>query len=262
MRHNLRVFFVGGYLSYRALFNWMHWSYYVPTMLGSPIFQVLFFAYVGRFAQLRDDEFFVTGNAVQLSAMAGVYGMAMTIGGERWTQTLSPLMASPASRLPLFLGRSLPLIANGIVTSAFAFTVGWLLLDFEMAPAQIPALAVVVAASAFACTSLGLVVGALGLRARDVFFVANLVVFLLLLFCGVNIPLESLPGWMEAVARALPLTHGIEAARAVADGASLAEVDHLVWTELGIGAVYAALGYTLFRVFEFEGRRRASFETI
>jgi ABC-2 type transport system permease protein len=262
MRQNLRVFFVGGYLSYRALFNWMHWSYYVPTMLGSPIFQVLFFAYVGRFAQLRDDEFFVTGNAVQLSAMAGVYGMAMTIGGERWTQTLSPLMASPASRLPLFLGRSLPLIANGIVTSAFAFTVGWLLLDFEMAPAQIPALAVVVAASAFACTSLGLVVGALGLRARDVFFVANLVVFLLLLFCGVNIPLESLPGWMEAVGRALPLTHGIEAARAVADGASLAEVDHLVWTELGIGAVYAALGYTLFRVFEFEGRRRASFETI
>jgi ABC-2 type transport system permease protein len=262
MRQNLRVFFVGGYLSYRALFNWMHWSYYVPTMLGSPIFQVLFFAYVGRFAQLRDDEFFVTGNAVQLSAMAGVYGMAMTIGGERWTQTLSPLMASPASRLPLFLGRSLPLIANGIVTSAFAFTVGWLLLDFEMAPAQIPALAVVVAASAFACTSLGLVVGALGLRARDVFFVANLVVFLLLLFCGVNIPLESLPGWMEAVSRALPLTHGIEAARAVADGASLAEVDHLVWTELGIGAVYAALGYTLFRVFEFEGRRRASFETI
>jgi ABC-2 type transport system permease protein len=262
MRQNLRVFFVGGYLSYRALFNWMHWSYYVPTMLGSPIFQVLFFAYVGRFAQLRDDEFFVTGNAVQLSAMAGVYGMAMTIGGERWTQTLSPLMASPASRLPLFLGRSLPLIANGIVTSAFAFTVGWLLLDFEMSPAQIPALAVVVAASAFACTSLGLVVGALGLRARDVFFVANLVVFLLLLFCGVNIPLESLPGWMEAVGRALPLTHGIEAARAVADGASLAEVDHLVWTELGIGAVYAALGYTLFRVFEFEGRRRASFETI
>ena len=262
MRQNLRVFFVGGYLSYRALFNWMHWSYYIPTMLGSPIFQVLFFAYVGRFAQLRDDEFFVTGNAVQLSAMAGVYGMAMTIGGERWTQTLSPLMASPASRLPLFLGRSLPLIANGIVTSAFAFTVGWLLLDFEMAPAQIPALAVVVAASAFACTSLGLVVGALGLRARDVFFVANLVVFLLLLFCGVNIPLESLPGWMEAVSRVLPLTHGIEAARAVADGASLAEVDHLVWTELGIGAVYAALGYTLFRVFEFEGRRRASFETI
>lgn len=262
MRHNLRVFFVGGYLSYRALFNWMHWTYYIPTMLGAPVFQVLFFAYVGRFAQLRDDEFFVTGNAVQLSSMAGIYGMAMTVGGERWTQTLSQLMATPANRLPLFLGRALPLIVNGIVTSAFAFGVGWLLLDFDLAAEQIPALAVVVMASAFACTSLGLVVGALGLRARDVFFLANLVVFLLLLFCGVNIPLDALPDWMEAIGRALPLTHGIEAARAVADGAGLAGVDHLVWTELAIGSVYAAAAYALFRFFEVEGRRRATLETI
>src|SRR5215216_6154901 len=245
---NLRVFFIGGYLSYRALFNWMHWSYYIPTMLGAPIFQVLFFAYIGRYAQVRNDEFFVVGNAVQLSAMAGIYGMAMTVGGERWTQTLSPLMATPANRLPLFLGRSLPLIANGIITSAFAFGVGWLLLDVDIAASQLPALAVVIAASAFACTSLGLVVGALGLRVRDVFFLANFVVYSLVLFCGVNIPLESLPNWME------------EAARAIADGASLAEVANLVWTELGIGAVYAAAAFALFKLFELEGRRRASFE--
>jgi ABC-2 type transport system permease protein len=262
VRHNLRVFFVGGYLSYRALFNWMHWTYYIPTMLGSPVFQVLFFAYVGRFAQLKDDEFFVTGNAVQLSAMAGVYGMAMTLGGERWTQTLSPLMATPANRLPLFLGRSLPLIANGIVTSAFAFVVGWALLDFEMDAAQIPALAVVVVASAFACTALGLLVGAIGLRARDVFFLANLVVFSLLLFCGVNIPLESLPQWMETVGRALPLTHGIEAAREVAAGAALGDVAGLVGRELVIGLVYTACAFALFRWFEVEGRRSAALETM
>ena len=261
MTENLRVFFVGGYISYRALFNWMHWSHYIPTMLGAPLFQVLFFAYVGRFAELQNDEFFVTGNAVQLSAMAGVYGMAMTIGGERWTQTLSPLLATPANRLPLFLGRALPLIANGIITSAFAFTVGALLLDFDLPARQIPALAVVVVASAFACTSLGLVVGALGLRGRDVFFLANLVVYLLVLFSGANIPIDSLPEWMQQVSRVIPLTHGIEAAREIADGATLADVSDLVWTELGIGAAYAALGYALFKLFESEGRRRASLET-
>jgi len=262
MTYNLRVFFVGGYLSYRALFNWMHWSYYIPTMLGAPLFQILFFAYIGRFAQIKNDEFFVVGNAVQLSAMAGIYGMAMTVGGERWTATLSSLMASPANRLPLFLGRALPLIANGIITSAFAFTVGWLLLDFDMPVSGIAPLAVVVLVSAFSCTSLGLVIGALGLRARDVFFLANLVVYLLVLFSGANIPVESLPGWMEAISRVTPLTHGIEAARRVADGATLAEVDHLVWTELGIGAVYATFAYGLFRFFEGEGRRRASLETM
>jgi ABC-2 type transport system permease protein len=260
--NNVRIFFVGGLIAYRALFNWLNPWIFMTVLVSSPIFQVLFFAYLGRYAQVRNDEFFVVGNAVQLSAMAGIYGMAMTVGGERWTQTLSQLMATPANRLPLFLGRALPLIANGIITSAFAFAVGWLLLDVELSASSLPALAVVIAVSAFACTSLGLVVGALGLRVRDVFFLANFVVYSLVLFCGVNIPLESLPNWMEQVARVLPLTHGIEAARAIADGASLSDVDYLVWTELGIGVAYAAAAFCVFKLFEVEGRRRASFETI
>ena len=258
----LRVFFIGGYLSYRALFNWLRPEIYIPTMLGAPIFQILFFAYVGRFSGLKDDEWFVVGNAVQLSAMAGIYGTAMTVGGERWMQTLSPLLATPANRVVLLLGRSLPLIVNGFVVSAFSFAVGWLLLDFDVDPSSLPALGLVTLISAFACTSLGLMTGAIGLRARDVFFLANLVVYLLLLFCGVNVPLDSLPDWMESVARALPLTHGIEAAREIADGASLADVSDLVWTEAGIGAAYAAVAYGLFWFFEADSRRHATLETM
>ena len=105
-------------------------------------------------------------------------------------------------------------------------------------------------------------IGSIGLRARDVMFLANLVYFLLLLFCGVNIPLDELPGWMEAIGRSLPLTHGIEAAREVAAGAPLSAVDHLLWTEAAIGVVYGAVAYALFRYFEADGRRRATLETI
>src|SRR2546427_4471590 len=170
--NSIRVFFIGGYLAYRALFTWAHWTYYVPTMLGGPVFQILFFAYIGRYTHLRSDEFFVVGNAVQLSAMAGIFGMAMTIGGERWTQTLSPLLATPANRIALFLGRALPLIANGIFVSAFGFAVGWALLDFSLSASEIPGIALVVVVSTFACTAFGLMVGAIGLRARDVFFLA------------------------------------------------------------------------------------------
>jgi hypothetical protein len=50
---------------------------------------------------------FVTGALVPLSLRAGVYGMAMPIGGERWTSTLSPLLASPANRVALLLGRAM-----------------------------------------------------------------------------------------------------------------------------------------------------------
>jgi ABC-2 type transport system permease protein len=260
--NNLRVFFIGGYIAYRGLFNWIHWSIYVPTMLGSPVFQILFFAYIGRYAGLQDDAFFVVGNAVQVAAMAGVYGMALTIGGERWTQTLSPLLATPANRFALFMGRTLPNFVNGLIVSTFGFLVGWALLDFDPPLSSLPTLALCVVVSTASCTALGLVIGSIGLRARDVMFLANLVYFLLLLFCGVNIPLDELPSWMEAIGRALPLTHGIEAAREVAAGAPLSEVSGLLWTEAAIGTVYAALAYGLFRYFEADGRRRATLETI
>ena len=260
--NNLRVFFVGGYIAYRALFNWIHWSIYVPTMLGSPVFQILFFAYIGRYAGLQDDTFFVVGNAVQVASMAGIYGMALTIGGERWTQTLSPLLASPANRFALFVGRMLPNYVNGLLVSAFGFFVGWALLDFDPPLSAVPLLGLCVLVSTASCTALGLLIGSIGLRARDVMFLANLVYFLLLLFCGVNVPLDELPGWMEAIGRALPLTHGIEAAREVAAGAPLSQVDGLLWTEAAIGVVYAFLAYALFRFFEADGRRRATLETI
>jgi ABC-2 type transport system permease protein len=258
----VRVFFIGGYLAYRALFNWIHPGMYIPTMLAGPIFQVLFFAYVGRFVGLQNDAFFVVGNAIVISAMAGIFGTAMAIGGERWTQTLSPLLATPANRAALFLGRALPFIANGIFVSTFGFVCGWLFLDFDPALSSLPVLALIVAASATSCTALGLCVGATGLRARDVMFLANLVTFLLVLLTGANVPLDVMPAWMEVVARALPMTHGIEAGREVAAGATLGDVDHLLSTELAIAVLYGALGYWLFRFFEFEGRRRASLETI
>lgn len=258
---SLRLFFLGGLFSYRALFNWISPVMYVTTMLGSPLFQILFFAYLGRFSGLQDDTFFVVGNAVQVSAMAGIYGMTMTIANERQFGTLSPLLATPAPRLPLFLGRALPVIFNGLVVSAFGFGVGILLLDFELTLAQLPALVAVVAGTVASCTALGMLLGSLGLRARDVFFVSNLVYFLMLLVSGVNIPVDELPGWLEAIGRAVPLTHGIEAARGVARGASFGEVAPLVWRELAIGAAFAAGAFALFRLFEVEGRRRGSLET-
>ena len=258
----LRVFTIGGLMSYRALFNWQSPTYYIPTMLAHPTFQILFFAYLGRFSHVRNDAFFVVGNSVQVCAMAAVYGVAMTVGGERWTQTLAPLLATPANRVALFLGRAMPHIVGGFVVSAFGFTMGRLLLDFHPPLSSIPPLALVVLVSTASCTGFGLVIGAIGLRLRDVFTFSNPAYFLMLLLCGVNVPLSALPAWLAAIGRGLPLTHGIEAAREVASGTALSEVTGLLWTEAAIGACYFVGAYALLRVFEAEGRRRASLELV
>jgi len=257
----LRIFFVGGRISYKALFNWIRPEIYIPTMLGSPLFQILFFAHLGRYSGLRDDSFFVIGNAVQACSMASIYAMTMTIANERYFGTLSALLATPANRLALFLGRALPPIANGLFVSLFGLAAGVVLLDFSLSKADPVAFGLVLLSTVLSCTCFGMLLGSIGLRARDVFFASNLVYFLMLLFCGVNIPIDALPGWMEAVGRAMPLTHGIMAAREVAAGVDLAAVGELIGTELLIGAVYGALAFGLFRFFEIETRKRATLET-
>ena len=258
----LRVFLIGGAISYRALFNWIKPSIYIPTMLGSPLFQIVFFTYLGRFSGAKEsDAFFIVGNAVQVCAMSSVYGMTMAVANERWFGTLGPLLASPANRLAVFLGRGLPVLANALVVSLFGFLVGVVLLGFRPGWDVVPALAAVVLATALSCTAFGMLLGSIGLYGKDFFFVANLAYYVLLLFCGVNVPLDVLPGWMQAIGRCLPLTHGIEAAREVAGGAGLSSVSGLIWTELGIGAAYAAAGFVLFRLLEDASRRSAVLDT-
>jgi ABC-2 type transport system permease protein len=257
----LRVFFIGGRISYRRLFNWIRPEIYIPTMLIGPIFQILFFAYLGRYSGVENDAFFVVGNAVQASAMSGVFAATMAIANERQMQTLSPLLATPANRFAIFMGRALPVIASGLLVSAWGLLVGRLLLDFHPSLTGLPALALVVVVSVASCTGFGLTLGSIGMRARDVFITANVAYNLMWLLCGVNIPLDRLPGWMAQIGRLLPLTHGIAAAREIAAGASLGSVSGLVWTEAGIGVAYATIAFGLVRWFEFEGRRRASLET-
>jgi ABC-2 type transport system permease protein len=258
----LRIFFVGGVIAYRALFNWIRPSMYIPTMLGSPIFQILFFTYLGRYSHAAQaDAFFIVGNAVQVCGMSSVYGMTMAIANERWFGTLGPLLASPANRLAIFLGRGVPVLANGLFVSGFGFLVGVVLLDFRPGTGAIAPLALVVLVSTVSCTAFGMLLGSIGLRGKDFFFAANLAYFLMLLFCGVNVPLSVLPGWMAAVGRCLPLTHGIIAAREIAAGAPLGDVAGLVWTELGIAAAYAAAGFLLFRFLERASRRGAVLDT-
>jgi ABC-2 type transport system permease protein len=258
----LRTFFVGGVIAYRGLFNWIRPSIYIPTMLGAPLFQLVFFTKLGQYAQARDASFYVVGNAVQVCAMSSVYGMTMAIANERWFGTLGPLLASPANRAAVFLGRGVPVLANGMLVSAFGFVVGAALLGFRPGWSSLPALATVIVVTAMSCTAFGMLLGSIGLRAKDFFFAANLAYFLMLLFCGVNIPIELLPPWMEAVSRCLPLTHGIMAAREVAAGATPADVSGLVWTEVGVGAAYAVAAFGLFRLLERESRRSAVLDSL
>jgi ABC-2 type transport system permease protein len=118
----------------------------------------------------------------------------------------------------------------------------------------------VIVVAAFSCTGLGLINAALSLRVRENAVLSNVIFGFLLIFTGANIPISELPDWAQRISEGLPFTHAIEAARELADGASLSSVAGLIGTELLVGALYAALGYALLRFMEVQSRRHASLE--
>jgi ABC-2 type transport system permease protein len=260
MTTSLRIFFIGGLTAYRGLINWLSPWIFIPSLIVTPIFQILLFVYIGRAAGVQSDEFFVIGNAIQYASIPCIFSMTHAIAGERFQQTLAYLLVSPAGRLPLFLGRALPVILNSIFVAAFALLVSGLILRIDIPVSAWPAILLVIAVAAFACTGLGLITAAVGLRVRETAVLNNIIFGLLLIFTGANVPLEEMPGWMEAIGRSVPLTHAIEAAREIADGASLGDVSGLLGTEFAIGVVYTFVGYQALRYMEYSSRKRASIQ--
>lgn len=257
-----RLIGTGGVIAYRALFNWTTPSMFIGSLLVGPIFQLLFFAYLGRQLGVADDRFYIVGNAVLAASLSCVFGGTMAVSNERRFGTLGHVLLSPRSRTAVFLGRVLPYAGNGLLIAASTLTVGALLLGLRVPVRALPGLLLALAVAALACGFFGLTLGALGLRFRDVWVVSNVSVALLLLLTGVNVPAAGLPGWMRAVGDALPITHAARAARHLAAGEPFRAAVPALAAEAAVGLGYAVLAAVLLKVFEAESRRRASLDTL
>jgi len=260
---NLQLFFRGAALSYRALFRWFRPSTYLASKIVMPLAQMIFFVFIGSFGGAAGPDFFIIGNAMQIAAVSGIYGVTMSIGGDRWDGTLAYLFGSPANRLVLFFGRSLVHIVDGMLGVAIAFTWGVLLFGLRFAPDRLGLLSVAVLTAVFSTSGLGLLMGCVGLITRNVMFVNNTIYFLLLLLSGANVPLSDLPGWIQRISTFLPLTHSIAAARTLISGEAASEgVGILLLKEVLVGLFYLIIGYALFRNFEIKAKKKGTLEVM
>lgn len=253
---------MGGVIAYRALFNWTTPSMYVGTLLVGPIFQLLFFAFLGRQLGVADDRFYIVGNAVLAASALCLFGGTMAVSNERRFGTLGNVLLSPRSKTVIFLGRALPYAGNGLIVAVFTLVVGTLILRLEVPSGAWVGLFLTLAVASLSASFFGLVLGSIGLRYNDVWLISNSTVALMILLSGTVVPRGGLPVALRVLGDYLPLTHAANAARELVGGASLGEVAPQLMAEAGIGFGYAALAALLLKFFELESRRRASIETL
>jgi ABC-2 type transport system permease protein len=252
----LAIFFRSCWFQYAAMFNWATPVGYVSYKLLFPVSQILFFTQLGVFATGRAHAlYFALGNALQVTAINGIFGVVTTVGNERQYGTLPILLASPANRLVTFLGRAFIHVLDGMAAVVFGLAVAIVMFQIDLSHANLPLLAVCVGTISLSTAGLGLMFGSLSLIMRDVFVIANTVYYLLLVFCGINIAVSSLPAWAQVISFCLPLTRGVQAARDVVAGAGTTQIVGLLAGELTVGLIYAGIGYVLFRWLENQSRR-------
>ena len=250
------VFGRSTYLQYVALFQWATIRGYVSYKVLLPITQILFFVQLGVFASGRANGlYYALGNALQLTAQAGIYGVIATVANERQNGTLPILLASPANRLVTFLSRASVNVIDGIATVIVGLGITVVIFGLDLHRANLLLLGLCVVLISLTTAGLGLLFGSLGLITRDAITIANVVYYLLLILCGVNFPVSRLPSVVQVVSYGLPLTRGVEAARQAAAGGSIKQVGGLLAGELFVGIVYALAGYSVFRLMEAYSRR-------
>ena len=254
--NTLQIFGRSTWLQYKALMQWANPRGYVAYKILLPVTQIIFFVQLGVFATGRGNAlYFALGNALSLTANAGIFGVVATVANERQYGTLPILLASPANRFVTFMSRTSVNLIDGVVTVITGLVVVALLYGLDLAHANVALLALCILIITVSTAGLGLLFGSIGLVMRDAIIIANVVYYGLLILCGINFPVSRLPEWLQLLSASLPMTRGVEAAREAVAGASLGHVSGLLLGEIGIGLVYAFLGYALFRLLEAHARR-------
>ena len=257
----MRLFLATAYYTYRGLFVWMTPSMYVAQLILLPLAQVAFFSLIGSYGGGQPLDFYLIGNAMVIAGTSGFF-IGMSINEERALGTLTYLIASPANRLALFFGRTVSRILEAILHVVVAFAWVGLAFGLVIPIGHWPAILLAVLTAALSAAGLGLLLGVAAYLALDAGLLGNLMIFTLLLLSGANIPLDELPPALALLGQALPLTHSIEAARALAAGAGVPAVAPLLLRDLATGLVYGVCSFLLFGRVEAFARRRGTLEGV
>jgi ABC-2 type transport system permease protein len=259
---NIRLYLASAWYSYRAVYAWQSFGPYVSVKIAFPLAQILLFYFMGRLAGLKDPLYIVIGNILLLPATNGVSGVSMTISGERDFRTLPYLIASPAPRAPLFLGRSLVHIIDGLLSTIMALILGVIFFKVDLTNSNLGLTILCILVLSVTSCGMGLILGSLSLRTREAWTITTMVVIAFYIFSGVNFPVDVLPKSLQLISYSLPLTRGIQAARLALNGADWLTIQSLVFGELLIGIVYIIAGYFFFTWFQKSSLVDGQIETV
>ena len=211
-----------------------------------------------RYAGTSDYVAYVlTGTILWMWLNMMLWNFGGALRNEQQRGTLETNWLSPAPKWFLLTGSAL---SDAVNWSFFMLAAGlefFFLFGFRVhgSPAL---LALVLLLSVPSIYGLGMIFASAVLWAKELNIAVNVVRGFVMIFSGMTYPVTVLPTWMRTVSGFIPLTHSIDATRAVVAGAGWSQISSdvlfLAWSGLGLVAV----GFATFAVAQRVVRRQGS----
>jgi lipooligosaccharide transport system permease protein len=231
---------------YRDFLSWRRYvASFVVSALGGPIFYLVAIGYgVGRFVGDFGGVDYATFLAPGLVATAAMNSASFEATFGAYTRmaeqdTYTAILATPCSVADVVAGDTLWAATKAVFAVVFVVLVV-AVLGLMRGP-WLPLLLPLGFVAGLAFGALGMVVTALARSYQFFEYYFTLGISVMFVFSGVFYPIDTLPGWAQALASLLPLTHAVAAARLVAAGT----LGGALVAHVAVLAAIAALSYAL-----------------
>jgi ABC-2 type transport system permease protein len=216
-----RSFGVAVRLGWQMEANWtdplLFFIYSVAKPLASTLILVVMLDVISGGAKPEYRAFVVVGSALWSFVLSGVSGLAWMILDDRERyRMLKYVYVSPSEFVVVMLGRGVARIGVGAMGAAITLAVGVVLLGVPFAPGRVdwPLLVPVTALGVTAILAIGLLLAAICMQTRqESWSYPEAAAGALFLISGVVFPLSVLPGPVQAIGLATPLTWWVEGVR-------------------------------------------------
>ena len=197
--------------------------------------------------ETRPVDWLVPGIIGMNMMFSALFGVGYVVVRYRKNGYLRRLAATPLGALEFIIAQVASRLLLIAAVTVAVFVGADLLVDFRM-EGSYATLALVAVLGGASLVALGLLVAARIASEELANGLLNLVSWPMMLLSGVWFSLEGSPAFVKTIAQAFPLTHLLDAARAVMlDGAGLVEVMPQLAVLLAMTALFTAAGAALFR---------------
>lgn len=185
------------------------------------------------------------------------YAISEMIAWERWEGTIEYTFMAPVSRSTHLVGTTLFAIGYGLVRTLAILVIVSAFFQLDLSNANIIGAVLMLLAGSVSFVGLGICAAVLPLlypeRGAQM---TNAVAAVLLLISGVYYPVETLPYWLQPIARMSPATYVIEGMRAcLIEGQATRTLLPTAGLLIAIGLVVIVIGLFIFRYVELYAKR-------